>query len=324
MRELVSIIVPVFKVEKYIKRCLDSISCQTYENLEILVVDDGSPDKSLEICKECASIDPRIIIISKSNGGLASARNAALEIAKGRYIACVDSDDWIEPNMIETLVNNIENNECDLSVCDYFIEKNGKNSLRNTTDGKLLVLDSIQAMKYALLPKYFYGFAWNKLYKRELIGTLRYFEEFRKGEDSPFSCEYISRCNKVVYQKTPLYHYRMDTTSITRSSFSPWKLSVLDSYLWIIKMLKEKNYHNDIIKIQEARYANQMLSLASNIISTDYVKFMEAYKDVVKKMKEYKKIYFKSDVIDMGHKMMYFLAIYNKPLFRLLVLMKNK
>lgn len=322
--DLVSVIVPVYKVEKYVENCLKSICGQTYSNLEIIIVDDGSPDYSIDICLKIAKSDKRIKIIRKDNGGLASARNAALDIASGKYIVCVDSDDWIESDMVESMKNDLEKYDVDMVACDFYIDYNGLSKYKKSKESEYIVLDRNEAMVYAMLPSQYYGFAWNKMYKRNLIGMQRYNENFRKGEDSPFTCEYINKCKKVIYHRKPLYHYRSDTVSITRSIFAPWKMSVLDSYKSIIKMLIENGYSSDIVDIQRVRYANQLLSLSINIVSTDMKKY-KIYLDRIRdEMKIYLKIYLKSQDINLLHKMVYFCAMKNGLLLKGLCGLKKK
>lgn len=124
MNPKISIIVPIYNVEKYLQKCVDSILCQTYKNLEIILVNDGSPDNCPAICDEYAKKDKRIKVIHKQNGGVSSARNAGLDVATGKYVQFVDSDDWVEPEYSKTMINLIEENNCDLGICGYI--KKGK------------------------------------------------------------------------------------------------------------------------------------------------------------------------------------------------------
>ena len=117
----ISLIVPIYNVELYLSQCVESILIQTYTNLEVILVDDGSTDNCGKICDDYRNIDSRIIVIHKQNGGLSDARNTGIEIATGNYLCFIDSDDWIEPDMIEFLYNNLVNYDADLYMCDYFI-----------------------------------------------------------------------------------------------------------------------------------------------------------------------------------------------------------
>lgn len=320
---LISVIVPIYNVEKYLEKCIESIISQSYKNLEILLVNDGSPDSSKDICEKYQKIDPRIILINKKNGGLSSARNAGLKIAKGEIIVCVDSDDWIHEEMIQTMYKNLEEYDADLSVCNFEIkEANGKKCSKTFTQ-KIELLNQEQAMQYAILPEKYYGFAWNKMYRKSILQDMLYDETIRKGEDSPFTCEYISKCSKVVYQDIPLYYYRQDTVSITRSKFNPGKMTVLDSYYGIVKLLENKGFSEETINLQKVQYANQMLSLLINIINTDRKKYHDKVMELRKLMKEYKKLYLKSEDIDKLHKVVFACGVWSEWFIVLFVKLKN-
>ena len=172
----ISVIVPIYKVEKYIHRCIDSIINQTYKNLEIILVDDGSPDSCPRICDEYAKKDKRIKVIHKENGGLSDARNKGVDIATGDYIAFVDSDDYIHPNMYEVLIYELEKNNSDIALCKYKIVYE-KSKIKTEIDGKFEVysLNNLQALD-SMYGKDGVDFivAWNKLYKKDLFNKIRY------------------------------------------------------------------------------------------------------------------------------------------------------
>lgn len=321
---LISVVVPIYRVEKYLSKCIESIVNQTYKNLEILLVNDGSPDNSKAICEKYKKKDSRIIIINKDNGGLASARNAALKVAKGEFIVCVDSDDWIECTMVEKLYENMCDYNADLSVCSFYDEFDIPQKSCRKYSGEVQVLDTEKAMEYAILPKKYYGFAWNKMYKKSIMGDLMYDESILKGEDSPFTCEYISNCKNVVYQDIPLYHYRQDSVSISRSLFSKKKMTVLDSYMGIVDLLEKKKYSQRIIEMQKVQYANQLLSLQVNIVNTGRERFEEEYNYIKREMRDYKKIYMKSEDIDKIHKITYICGMNSYYILKLLCWCKSK
>lgn len=311
---LVSIIVPIYNVENYLEKCLYSIQKQTYKNIEVIMINDGSPDNSREICLKFLA-DKRYRLVEKDNGGLASARNAGLEVAKGVYIACVDSDDWIEDTMIEVLVNNLVASDSDMSVCSYNI-CNGESVKRKRIGDieEIVEIDQDKALEYTILPKRFYGFSWNRLYKTTIVGKQRYNEKILKGEDTPFSIEYILKCKKIVYQDIPLYNYRQDTVSISRSVFNVKKMTVLDSYMWVINELVKEKKDEKLIDMQKVQYANQLLSLIINIKKTDLDKFRAQHNAIKQEMKDYKSLYIKSSDIDMKHKVVYLMCLYAESL----------
>ena len=168
MSKLISVIVPVYNVEKYLEKCVSSIVNQTYKNLEIMLVDDGSTDSSGKMCDEFAKKDDRIKVIHKPNGGLSDARNSALKIAKGDYIGFVDSDDYIADDMFETLCDLMEDNNSDISIVSFYEIYNNK--LIGVRDSKELEnMTKLEAMKELLIDSKIQSYAWNKLFKRELF-----------------------------------------------------------------------------------------------------------------------------------------------------------
>ena len=219
----VSVIVPVYNVEKYIKKCVDSIINQTYSNMEIILVDDGATDNSGLICDEYARMDNRICVIHKKNGGLASARNAGVEVATGDYIAYIDSDDWVENDFIGLLLEACVNNGADMSVCKYadcFDEAPLSHQEANYTvtwTGKGAVEARImQENKYRISTS-----ACNKFYKRELIEGML-FPHGKYYEDVVYTTEAMLRAKKVAYINKALYCYRKDRKgSIMTQGFTP-------------------------------------------------------------------------------------------------------
>ena len=314
MNYLVSVIVPIYKVEKYLSKCLDSIASQTYTNIQVILVNDGSPDNCQLICENYCRKDARFELINKKNGGLASARNAGLEIVRGNYIVCVDSDDWVEPNMVEILLKNMIENKADMSVCSFFENRIG-GAKHEIFSEKIYILSQEEAVERLITPGKFYGFAWNKMYRKSLLGTQRYDESIFKGEDSPFSLEYVLKCKKVVVQDIPLYHYRVDSVSISRSKFNLGNMTVLNSYQNMVDILTKFGFSNKIINMQRVQYAGKLLSLRTNIILSKKSKFIKQLEVIDMQMKLYEKLYLKSNLVNVKHKVAYFLGIHFKLLF---------
>ncbi|PEL07026.1 glycosyltransferase [Bacillus sp. AFS017336] len=204
MNPKISIIVPVYKVEPYIHKCVDSILAQTLTDFELILVDDGSPDQCGIICDEYAKKDDRIKVIHKINGGQASARNAALNIAKGAYIGFVDSDDWIEPDMYDLLYNICIENECDIANCTSIVHYNDKIIVNESQP--LTIHSRNQAMKALFEGVLYDEVVWSKLIKRELLENLR-FPEGVMYEDTAFTYKVINESEKVCYIGQPKYHY---------------------------------------------------------------------------------------------------------------------
>ncbi len=232
--EKVTVIVPVYKVEIFLAKCVDSILRQTYSNLEVLLVDDGSPDRCGEICDEYAAKDPRVRVIHKENGGLSSARNAGLDVATGEYVVFIDSDDYIESGMIERMLTALQGDGSDLCICntDYvdeagisLQEANARSPIKNEC------LTGRQALEKLTQPgSWFYVTAWNKLYKRELWSDLR-FPEGKLHEDEFTVHLVFDLCTKVSCLSDRLYHYVQRTGSIMNSTVSLKRLDAVEAMM---------------------------------------------------------------------------------------------
>lgn len=215
--DLVSVIVPVYKVEQYLEDCMKSILCQTYKKIEIILVDDGSPDHCPELCDKYARKDERVRVIHKKNGGLSDARNTGLENAKGDYICFIDSDDAIHPQMIEILYNQITKTNADISICNYFKgELTPKNWDNIYVSEKLVSMDKQSALNaiYESNDKsILMTIAWNKLYKKELFENIRY-PQNRIHEDEFTTYQLLYLANRTVFIDENLYFYRQREGSI--------------------------------------------------------------------------------------------------------------
>ena len=175
--EKISVIVPVYKVEKYLKRCVESIVQQTYQNIEIILVDDGSPDRCPEMCDEYARRDARIKVIHKSNGGLSDARNAGLNIASGDYISFVDSDDWIEEDFIEILYKNMKKENADISIIGYTLIWESGRKKRFTSDDEYYVFDKEDAVRELLKQQKFQCMVCQKMYRKSIFRSIIFREK---------------------------------------------------------------------------------------------------------------------------------------------------
>lgn len=216
-KPLISIIVPVYKVEQYIRKCVDSIRNQTYTNLEIILVDDGSPDGSGKICDEYAEKDARVKVVHKKNGGLSSARNAGLEISKGEYIGFVDSDDYIKSTMYEQLFHLLKSEKTKLAVCAMiYVFENGKQYCKPRL-GKNCTYDFQHAIIEMNMHRYFDMGACSKLYHRSLFENLR-FPVGKQSEDFYIMYILFDRAKRISYLDIPCYYYFQRENSITRNS----------------------------------------------------------------------------------------------------------
>lgn len=213
MYPLISVIVPVYNVEKYLKQCLDSIINQTYKNLQIILIDDGSSDKSGIICDDYQQKDNRIEVIHKTNSGVAAARNQGVLMAKGDYIAFVDSDDFIEKDMYEILLATMDNDKIDMAVSTINrIERNGKNRVQSKLFEKDRILDKFEFMEIFI--KNESDYLVNKLYKKNILKDV-IFPDGKYFEDLVTMLQLITNSEKISYVNKPLYNYRKNAESIT-------------------------------------------------------------------------------------------------------------
>ena len=237
---LVSIIIPIYKVEPYLRRCLDSVINQTYTNLEIILVDDGSPDNCPQICDEYAAKDKRIIVIHKENGGLSDARNAGLDICKGEYISFVDSDDWVDEKYIEILQNLSIKENADITIGENIQTVRNEKIINKAYSTK--IYSSKEAL-FHLFRKNHIAFvvSWGKLYKRNLFDTLRFpVGKFHEDEYTTFILFYNT--TKIVYTSQKIYYYYQRANSII-SSRHPWDiLEFLEKRYLFFKERKETEY----------------------------------------------------------------------------------
>lgn len=226
MRPLISVIVPIYKVEKYLNKCVDSIINQTYKNLEIILVDDGSPDTCPQICDEYAKQDGRIKVIHKENGGLSDARNAGMKIANGDYISFIDSDDYIAPDMINELYNSIIKFNADIAECNVYNVFEDK--IEEYNKDEFAFYDS----NYSIMQAYIKDYAiktvvWNKLYKIEVLRDIL-FEVGKYNEDEFFTYLALANSQRLVHIDFYGYYYIQRSGSIMGEGYSLRKLDSLE------------------------------------------------------------------------------------------------
>lgn len=240
----ISIIVPVYNVEEYLPKCLDTILNQSFRDFEVILVNDGSKDNSGFICEKYAKKDSRIRIIHKENGGLSSARNAGLDIAKGRYIGFIDSDDFIDLKMYEQLYNMIKIYNADIAICSYeCVSKHAIIKNKNYKDKleEIKVFNNIEALNQTLEENGVeFIVAWNKLYKSSVFENLR-FKEGKVHEDEFIVHQVLYKSNIVVYTPKKLYYYLQRENSITGESFNIKRTDYLEALTERIYFYNEKN-----------------------------------------------------------------------------------
>ncbi len=226
---LISVIVPVYKVENYLDRCVKSIIDQTYSNLEIILVDDGSPDKCPAMCDAWAEVDDRIRVIHKKNGGLSDARNKGIYAAIGEYIAFIDSDDWIAPEMIENLLTVMQRDKSQIAACTVEIVWEDSTPSELLTVQQNTVLDRLDAQRELLRERCLKQPVWYKLYKRETIEGIL-FKVGKQHEDVFWSYQVIGRAEKISITDYIGYYYFQHSGSIMGRGYSLKRLDALEAY----------------------------------------------------------------------------------------------
>ena len=243
---LISVIVPVYSVEQYLHRCVDSILAQTYSHLEVILVDDGSPDCCGEICDEYAQADSRVHVIHRENGGLSAARNSGLDYCQGEYVGFVDSDDFILPGMYEQLLDDVTHYHTRLAFCHTDVIRKGK------SNGKCYGSSSEVKPKEFVMERALKESIWwsacTKLYHRSLFDHIRY-PEGKTNEDLPVTIRIYDLCDNIVINYNKLYCYCIREDSITTSRLNPRKFDIIDNASDVINYLQDK--HPELVPAAE-------------------------------------------------------------------------
>ena len=254
---LISVIVPIYNVEKYLRACIDSIIVQTYQNLEIILVDDGSPDGCGVICDEYKEKDPRIIVIHQKNKGLSGARNAGIDIAHGQYIGFIDSDDTIEPQMYEILLNNMQRNDARMSICGRkIVDEAGNITEPRYIRKNQLVLDGKSAIVEMNSHMSFDMSACDKLYDITLWEDIRY-PEGKLSEDFFVIYRLLDKSQKIVWTPEAFYRYFQRNNSISRNTVI--KQDFIEASEEQMHYIQKK--YPDIDYVGKAAYASACLTI---------------------------------------------------------------
>ena len=295
----ISIIVPIYNAELYIEKCLVSICNQTYGNLQIIIVNDGSKDKSLEICSHFRDKDSRIELYSQKNLGVSAARNLGLSKVKGEYLAFVDADDYLEFNSYETAISKIEDADAlFFAYSEYYAEKNFH---RNIFPKKNGIVDSEEAMSQCFLPVGYFTSVWNKIFKTEVVKDILFKEEFKVSEDEIWLIEALKKTRKVMLIKDVLYNYVQNKNSSTHTDYQinyKW-MSELRAKEYILQLInRSSNCHNQF----EAKTYNDLFHLLWFAYITGDKK---NYKLIENRISAYKKSFYGSDMYSYIRKIRY-------------------
>lgn len=265
----ISVIIPVYKVEQYLNQCITSILNQTYKRLEIILVDDGSPDQCGMICDEWAEKDPRIKVVHKKNGGLSDARNAGIDVADGEFIAFVDSDDFIAPTMMEELMAALIQKNADIVECNYFSFIDGQVLEENIFSNEVTSYATKEALSFLMDERKFKYTVWNKLYRRKIFRSLR-FEVGKLHEDVFFTYQAFGLCRQIVKIENTLYYYRQRSNSIMSNTFSLRNLDSLEArkrqYFYIKEKFSELSGKAQSQVLRNCLYLGQKALRESDIV----------------------------------------------------------
>ena len=257
---MVSILVPVYNASKYLRQCVDSLTGQTYTDLQIVLIDDGSTDDSWELMQEMAQEDPRLEVYSQPNCGVAATRNHLLEKVKGDFVLFVDSDDWIELNTIEVLLK--EQQKGDFDIVMFKESGNG--------DGNVVLYDKQQSIKLFLEHQLFRGMLWNKFFKSMLLSGITFDYSILYGEDAAFVWQILQRVSNVAFVNKSFYHYGENEESLSRQTFNSIKLS---SYkVWDLIARETDEQWPKYSEIAHAQLAYQLTQvLLASIVDKYYI-----------------------------------------------------
>ena len=315
MDEKISVIVPVYNVEQYLERCVDSIINQTYKNLEIILVNDGSTDNSGQLCDELAKRDSRIKVIHKENGGLSDARNVGIDVAEAELIGFIDSDDYIDEDMYELLINNLKAANADLSMCGHYDVYNNVPESQ-VSDKKKWELSPQEAIKMVMEAKILSVTAVNKLYKKSLFSELK-FEIGKIAEDAFIMIKLLDKCNKIVATNEKKYYYVHRENSITTQKFSLKFLNVIEAY--------EQNKEIILEKYPELKEVAQMRMNWAYFYVLDRLLLDKEYNDkklenkLISYLKDYSKSILTDSLFTKGRKIGFVALLLNRNLYRKII-----
>lgn len=241
---LVSVIIPVYNVEKYISRCIDSVLTQTYDNYEIILVDDGSKDSSYYICKQYATANKKIKLCHKENGGVSSARNLGLKNANGEYIAFIDADDYVDDNYLKILIGGIE--DSDISICGYY-RVCGKTVEARLVEHEITQYNKKQFLEKILNVQNGFGLCHMKLIRHSIIENIMFDEQLKVGEDAFFMANISNKVNCVTYINEPLYYYYFNENSLVRAYNNQYLYNYYDAMLKMYEYINDNKIQSDSI-----------------------------------------------------------------------------
>lgn len=310
----VSIIVPVYNVEKYLTKCIESLLLQSLKDIEIILVDDGATDKSPDICDAYELKDNRIKVIHKTNGGLSDARNVGIEVAQGEYIAFLDSDDWVEPNMYQYLYELIQKNNADIAQCSYIKAYEEEVEIEFAEDIKESVYTGVEALELLYGQEYIKTVVvWNKLYHKKLFKHIRY-PKGKVHEDEFTTYKVIHKAGKFVNSNIPMVYYRQREDSIMAQGFNEKRIYILEAWR------EEKDYFeqhelNDLVLKTECKLCGILKSFYVQAQKSNLINKKEVLRYLKKDMRKNYIRYIRNSYITSRGKITLTLCLLNGKVF---------
>lgn len=295
---MISIITPVFQCEDYLQALIESIICQTYTDWELLLIDDGSKDGSPEICDRYARENPRIRVVHRTNGGPAAARNEAVAMARGEYVAFADSDDWTEPRWLELLHATARERQADIVVCDFFEEYTNQTVRKGKCDDSVELMDRKEALLRTFKDE-IKCYLWSMLVRKEVMQEP--FSNYRAYEDYATVFKWMSHVETVVRLRTPLYHYRQSAASTLHCRAAQNNIDLLNATMERYRLISDKGLLREDAETVNGIYTRMLIKAAKDLSRSSYSKGFKIYflREI---SSELKKIHLSSSYRHLGAK----------------------
>lgn len=296
----ISIIIPVYNVELYLRTCLDSVINQTFKNIEIILINDGSTDDSLSICKQYEEKDKRIKLINKKNGGVSSARNEGLKICTGKYVTFIDSDDYVANDYIETLYNKIKKYNVDIVLSNAINICEGVEQNSNYITNKNILFNKIDIIKEILNEKYVNSVCWGNLYSINVVKNVRFDPEMRISEDMKFLIDVIKKVDTALIIPEKKYYYVIRNDSLVHTDFNS-------------KWYDEINYCRELVdNYRDTELEKYSIKRYVRVVTSCMYRFKinkDEYLKLKKRISFYFVRYLFSDIVEFKLKIMYLIVL---------------
>ncbi len=315
----ISVIVPVYKVEPYIHKCVDSILGQTFSDIQVILVDDGSPDTCGDICEEYAKKDERVQVVHKENGGLSDARNAGIPYAKGEYVIFLDSDDYVEKDMLEYLYTNIKKAGADMATCGIY--EVYKDRIEAQEEEEDFVCSGEEAFRCILRGHTIRGEIWNKLILKSCMEDLR-FPKGRLYEDIYYTVDLMQRVKTVAVGTKPKYYYLHREDSITGRAYRPQLFDIIDGYTKNYRVVKKA--FPALEKEAQCLWIWSRFIVLDKMLMEDDFRTLEGYKELKRFIRRHLFVILRNPYFQKKRKISAFVLFLNVRLYRRLVFISEE